>query len=81
MGLAQREPSYAWLTISTPSERKKHIGNDIVVIIYQEEGSQPFDPRWVKSWFNHVFVIVRSVSSQPRQYQYVCLVLDRPFGN
>lgn len=42
-------------------ERKKHIGNDVVVVVFQDEGSEPFDPRTVRSVFNHVFIIVRAL--------------------
>ncbi|XP_072346113.1 signal-induced proliferation-associated 1-like protein 3 isoform X2 [Scyliorhinus torazame] len=39
--------------------RKRHIGNDIVTIIFQEPGTLPFTPKSVRSHFQHVFVIVR----------------------
>ncbi|XP_055519591.1 signal-induced proliferation-associated 1-like protein 3 isoform X1 [Leucoraja erinacea] len=39
--------------------RKRHIGNDIVTIIFQEPGALPFTPKSVRSHFQHVFVIVR----------------------
>lgn len=39
--------------------RKRHIGNDIVTIIFQEPGAQPFTPQNIRSQFQHVFVIVR----------------------
>ncbi|XP_045559334.1 signal-induced proliferation-associated 1-like protein 3 [Salmo salar] len=39
--------------------RKRHIGNDIVTIIFQEPGALPFTPQNVRSHFQHVFVIVR----------------------
>jgi len=40
--------------------RKRHLGNDIVVIIFQEKGNHPvFDPRCMKSFFNHVFIVIR----------------------
>nr|XP_009857983.1 signal-induced proliferation-associated 1-like protein 1 isoform X3 [Ciona intestinalis] len=39
--------------------RKRHIGNDIVTIIFQEPGSQPFNPKFIRSHFQHVFIIVR----------------------
>jgi hypothetical protein len=29
--------------------KKRHIGNDIVLVVFQEEGSQPFSPTTVKS--------------------------------
>uniref|UniRef100_A0A8C7XN32 Signal-induced proliferation-associated 1 like 3 n=1 Tax=Oryzias sinensis TaxID=183150 RepID=A0A8C7XN32_9TELE len=38
--------------------RKRHIGNDIVTIIFQEPGAQPFTPQNIRSQFQHVFVIV-----------------------
>lgn len=46
-----KEPEQALL------ERKRHIGNDVVVVIFKE-GSQQLDPSSWRSQFNHVFVIV-----------------------
>ncbi|XP_053908843.1 LOW QUALITY PROTEIN: signal-induced proliferation-associated 1-like protein 3 [Cuculus canorus] len=40
--------------------RKRHIGNDIVTIIFQEPGALPFTPQSVRSHFQHVFLIVRA---------------------
>lgn len=39
--------------------RKRHIGNDIVTIVFQEPGAQPFSPKNIRSHFQHVFVVVR----------------------
>lgn len=39
--------------------RKRHIGNDIVSIVFQEPGALPFTPKSVRSHFQHVFIIVR----------------------
>ncbi|CAL8258224.1 unnamed protein product [Lota lota] len=39
--------------------RKRHIGNDIVTIVFQEPGALPFTPRNIRSHFQHVFVIVK----------------------
>ncbi|KAG7249974.1 hypothetical protein CRUP_009522, partial [Coryphaenoides rupestris] len=39
--------------------RKRHIGNDIVTIVFQEPGAQPFTPRSIRSHFQHVFIIVQ----------------------
>nr|XP_014348558.1 PREDICTED: signal-induced proliferation-associated 1-like protein 3 [Latimeria chalumnae] len=39
--------------------RKRHIGNDIVTIIFQEPGALPFTPQNIRSHFQHVFVIVK----------------------
>lgn len=40
--------------------RKRHIGNDIVTIVFQEPGAPPFSPRVVRSHFQHVFIVVRA---------------------
>ncbi|CAH2265750.1 jg7939 [Pararge aegeria aegeria] len=41
--------------------RKRHIGNDIVTIVFQEPGAAPFTPRNIRSQFQHVFVVVRVI--------------------
>ncbi|KAG5677615.1 hypothetical protein PVAND_007357 [Polypedilum vanderplanki] len=43
--------------------RKRHIGNDIVTIVFQEPGALPFTPKNIRSQFQHVFIIVRVVNS------------------
>lgn len=42
--------------------RKRHIGNDIVTIVFQEPGAMPFDPNCIRSQFQHVFLIVRVIN-------------------
>ncbi|XP_053314461.1 signal-induced proliferation-associated 1-like protein 2 isoform X2 [Spea bombifrons] len=39
--------------------RKRHIGNDIVTIVFQEPGALSFTPKTIRSHFQHVFVIVK----------------------
>uniref|UniRef100_A0A250Y816 Signal-induced proliferation-associated 1-like protein 2 n=1 Tax=Castor canadensis TaxID=51338 RepID=A0A250Y816_CASCN len=39
--------------------RKRHIGNDIVTIVFQEPGALPFTPKSIRSHFQHVFIIVK----------------------
>eukprot|EP01104_Vermistella_antarctica_P004499 TRINITY_DN14935_c0_g1_i1.p1 TRINITY_DN14935_c0_g1~~TRINITY_DN14935_c0_g1_i1.p1 ORF type:complete len:686 (+),score=146.16 TRINITY_DN14935_c0_g1_i1:220-2277(+) len=41
-------------------ERKRHLGNDIVVIIFKES-KQPFDPLSIHSHFNHIFIVIEPV--------------------
>lgn len=41
--------------------RKRHIGNDIVTIVFQEPGAAPFTPRNIRSQFQHVFVVVKAI--------------------
>jgi len=43
--------------------RKRHIGNDIVVIIFQDADAGPFSPAQWASNFNHVFVVIQEVPS------------------
>ncbi|XP_030648781.1 signal-induced proliferation-associated 1-like protein 2 [Chanos chanos] len=43
--------------------RKRHIGNDIVTIVFQEPGALPFTPKAIRSHFQHVFIIVRAHES------------------
>uniref|UniRef100_A0AAA9RTH1 GTPase activating Rap/RanGAP domain like 3 n=1 Tax=Bos taurus TaxID=9913 RepID=A0AAA9RTH1_BOVIN len=42
-------------------ERKRHIGNDIVTIVFQEgeEPSPAFKPSMIRSHFTHIFALVR----------------------
>lgn len=51
-------------------ERKRHFGNDIVVIIFKE-GDEPFDPSTIRSQFNHVFVVVRPLKQDGETHYQV----------
>eukprot|EP01113_Clastostelium_recurvatum_P028321 TRINITY_DN3427_c0_g1_i4.p1 TRINITY_DN3427_c0_g1~~TRINITY_DN3427_c0_g1_i4.p1 ORF type:complete len:606 (+),score=211.67 TRINITY_DN3427_c0_g1_i4:79-1896(+) len=50
-------------------ERKRHLGNDIVVIVFKE-GNVPYSPETIKSEFNHVFAVVskETVPNDPKTY-------------
>ncbi|KAI5627537.1 signal-induced proliferation-associated 1-like protein 1 [Silurus asotus] len=39
--------------------RKRHIGNDIITIVFQEPGAKAFSPKNIRSHFQHVFVVVQ----------------------
>jgi len=60
-------------------ERKRHIGNDIVVIIFKE-GNTPFQPSVCKSVFNHTYIVVRKL--EPGFYKIELAIKDgvEPFG-
>ncbi|KAL2084105.1 hypothetical protein ACEWY4_019623 [Coilia grayii] len=45
-------------------QRKRHIGNDIVALVYQE-GNTPFIPDVISSHFLHCFITVRRVKRGP----------------
>eukprot|EP01111_Echinosteliopsis_oligospora_P015669 TRINITY_DN6269_c0_g1_i1.p1 TRINITY_DN6269_c0_g1~~TRINITY_DN6269_c0_g1_i1.p1 ORF type:complete len:762 (-),score=202.44 TRINITY_DN6269_c0_g1_i1:53-2338(-) len=42
-------------------ERKRHIGNDIIVVVFKE-GDQPYDPNCIKSEFNHIFIVIQKLN-------------------
>uniref|UniRef100_A0A672RL02 GTPase-activating Rap/Ran-GAP domain-like protein 3 n=1 Tax=Sinocyclocheilus grahami TaxID=75366 RepID=A0A672RL02_SINGR len=46
---------------SVQVERKRHIGNDIVTIVFQEgdDASPSFKPSMIRSHFTHIFALVR----------------------
>ncbi|KHJ41210.1 Rap/ran-GAP [Trichuris suis] len=59
----------------TPSNRqqlarKRHIGNDIVTIIFQEPGALPFCPQTMRSHFQHVFIVVQAVNPNTDKVKY-----------
>lgn len=43
-------------------QRKRHIGNDIVAIVFQEENT-PFSPDMIASHFLHAFIVVQVVDA------------------
>lgn len=65
-------------------ERKRHIGNDVVVIVFNESG-EPFDPSTLTSHFNHVFCVVTPLATRDgerRRYRvaFASKLGVRPFG-
>lgn len=50
--------------------RKRHIGNDLVTIVFQEPGSLPFSPRTIRSHFQHIFIVVRAYNPNSINTQY-----------
>ena len=60
---------------------KRHIGNDIVTVIFQDPEAKPFCAKNIQSQFQHVFVVVRCLPSsddKPVKYKYVCLFICLP---
>jgi hypothetical protein len=47
------------------TNRKKHIGNDVVVIIYTE-CAKPFSPIFISSKYNHVFLVVKKAQKESK---------------
>lgn len=54
--------------------RKRHIGNDIVTIVFQEPGAQPFTPKNIRSQFQHVFIVVRAINPCTENTHYTVAV-------
>lgn len=48
-------------------ERKRHVGNDIVCLVFQDKDAKPFDPTCVLTTFIHVYIVVRDLGND--QYQ------------
>jgi len=49
-------------------QRKRHIGNDIVSVVFQE-GETPFSPDMVTSHFLHAYIVVRPEPGDPDTYR------------
>lgn len=49
--------------LNTQLQRKRHIGNDIVAVVYQE-GQTPFLSDAIKSHFLHCFLVVRRIQAK-----------------
>ncbi|CAF2070223.1 unnamed protein product [Rotaria magnacalcarata] len=61
---------------SSQIQRKRHIGNDIVTIVFQEENT-PFHPSMIKSNFLHVFLVVQPVQVLSRTcYKMIIVTRD-----
>ncbi|XP_031341496.1 signal-induced proliferation-associated 1-like protein 1 isoform X1 [Photinus pyralis] len=54
--------------------RKRHIGNDIVTIVFQEPGALPFTPKNIRSQFQHVFIVVRAINPCTENTHYTVAV-------
>lgn len=57
-------------------QRKRHIGNDIVAIIFQE-GNTPFVPDMIASHFLHTYIVVQPVDPQSPDTMYRVSVTAR----
>lgn len=57
-------------------QRKRHIGNDIVAIVFQEENT-PFSPAMIASHFLHAFIVVQPVEPNTPNCRYKISVTAR----
>ena len=53
-------------------QRKRHIGNDIVCVVFIEADNTPFCPSCIKSHFLHTFIVIRTIQRtrfKPTHYE------------
>jgi len=50
-------------------DRKRHIGNDVVVIVFQDGPNGGFSPKSITSKFNHVYIIVQPEEPGSSKYK------------
>jgi len=53
-------------------ERKRHIGNDRVTIVFQDEDT-PFSPKMIKSKLLHVFIVIQPCKKDDQNFYKVKL--------
>ncbi len=53
-------------------ERKRHLGNDVVIVVFRERGDVPFDVSQFHSQFNHVFVVVTPLGAKGYRVGVTC---------
>ena len=53
--------------------RKRHIGNDIVTIVFQDEDARPFNPATFRSQYQHLFIVVRVENAGTDSAIYRCV--------
>ena len=61
-------------------ERKRHIGNDRVAIVFQDE-TTPFSPKMIKSKLLHVFLIIQphKINNQTIGYKVKLFIFKKVF--
>ncbi|KAL0878921.1 hypothetical protein ABMA27_003918 [Loxostege sticticalis] len=60
-------------------QRKRHIGNDIVCVVFLEADNTAFSPACIKSHFLHTFILVRvsaKIKRRPTRYEVSVVTRD-----
>jgi len=64
-------------------DRKRHIGNDIVVLVFMEEGGT-FTPGFMRTQFNHIYFVVQPFRTENGTLKYRLAIAAKegvpPFG-
>ncbi|KAK4887033.1 hypothetical protein RN001_003304 [Aquatica leii] len=60
-------------------QRKRHIGNDIVCVVFLEADNTSFSPACIKSHFLHTFILIRTsprIKRKPTRYEVSVVTRD-----
>lgn len=57
--------------------KKRHIGNDIVCVVFLDSSRTSFNPSWIRSHFIHCYVVVQHVQGAHGQPLYKVAVARR----
>lgn len=60
-------------------ERKRHIGNDIVTIVFQDDNT-PFAPDMIASNFLHSFIVIQKVKTESNENTKYRVILFKLFS-
>mmetsp|Transcript_22215 Transcript_22215/g.87518 ORF Transcript_22215/g.87518 Transcript_22215/m.87518 type:complete len:606 (+) Transcript_22215:2441-4258(+) len=61
--------------------RKRHLGNDVVLVIFKEGVENAFDPSMILSRFNFVMIVVQKLPDvDDKPYYQVSVATKRPIG-
>jgi len=65
-------------------DRKRHIGNDIVILVFMDQGASSLLPGFLRTQFNHVYFVVQPTPTENGNLKYALAVAAKhgvpPFG-
>ena len=50
--------------------KKRHIGNDIVCVVFLDNTGAVFNPSWIRSHFIHAYIVVQHITGSHGQPLY-----------
>ena len=56
--------------------KKRHIGNDMVCVVFLDGPGATFNPTWIRSHFIHCYIVVQHIPGARGQPLYKVLTLD-----
>ena len=70
--LRSLKSTHPYYILAFQLQRKRHIGNDIVCVVFLEADNTDFSPSCIKSHFLHTFIVVRcspKIKFKPTRYE------------